>query len=258
VPDVIIRTFSASPVMLQWYVWGVIVSLLLSSAVAIWVFNDRRPGFEGIILKTLAVLATGMATPAVLSRLHAGLATEMRSSLLLLAYLSIGACVAAIAVAVAQLVTRPHSTTSDRPFGDFSGSGDGLGHGPLPAHVSAVPEDNTVVLKSVEPAKPLAFLAITSGPYANTMLPLHAGMTRLGRDGSLCEHPLDDAAVSAQHLSVRYRDGEFVATDLDSANGTFVNGRRIEKHALAANDVLQVGTTRLVFLHVPAARAAVS
>jgi pSer/pThr/pTyr-binding forkhead associated (FHA) protein len=38
-----------------------------------------------------------------------------------------------------------------------------------------------------------------------------------------------------------------VISDLDSANGTFVNGQRIQRHALRSGDEIGVGDTRLSF-----------
>jgi len=108
----------------------------------------------------------------------------------------------------------------------------------------------TVILSRETEAKPLALLIIKSGPYANTTLPLKEGVNTLGRDGRVNDHPIDDPAVSERHLSIRHIDGRFVATDLDSSNGTFVNGQRIDKQPLKTNDVLRVGQTELVFVQV--------
>jgi hypothetical protein len=175
----------------------------------------------------------------------------MRNSLLLLAYFSVAACIASLGAAIGYIALRQRPTTDTlEPSAmsqEFAGGRD-----------DAAEDHETVVLRSAEPPQPLAFLAITAGPYADTMLPLHGGTVKVGCDPSRNDHPIDDAAVSAQHLSIRYRDGAFVATDLDSINGTFVNGRRIDRHLLAANDVVQIGTTRLVFMQVPNGRAAVS
>ncbi|HEY3061184.1 MAG TPA: FHA domain-containing protein [Chloroflexota bacterium] len=258
-PDTIMRTFSNFPLVLNWYQWGVVFGFLITLVIATWVFlSARRAVLEATVWKTLAVVACIVGTPAVLARLHAGFATEMRGSLLLLAYFSMAACIGSIGVAIGYLAHRqrlaPGSGETDaeriREHEDLL---DRRSDSDAPAYAH-----DTVVLKAAEPPKPLAFLAITSGPYADTMLALHGGTTKIGRDGALNDHPIDDLAVSSQHLSVRYRDGGFVATDLDSINGTFVNGRRVDRHALAPNDVVQIGTTRLVFLLVPNGRAVAS
>jgi S1-C subfamily serine protease len=61
----------------------------------------------------------------------------------------------------------------------------------------------------------------------------------------LCELKLDpdkDLDVSSRHASVMLQNGVFVLKDLDSTNGTFVNGVRLrEAHMLADKDVIQLG-----------------
>jgi hypothetical protein len=108
----------------------------------------------------------------------------------------------------------------------------------------------TVILNREPDSKPLALLIIKSGPYANTTLSLNAGVSTIGRDGRVNEHPIDDSSVSERHLSIRYADGKFTATDLDSSNGTFINGQRIDKQTLQSNDIVRIGTTEMVFVQV--------
>jgi pSer/pThr/pTyr-binding forkhead associated (FHA) protein len=72
--------------------------------------------------------------------------------------------------------------------------------------------------------------------------------TLIGRSGE-CDITLDDPNVSRRHAEVR-RDGEgFVVVDLESTNGTEVNGKRIREAVLADGDVIGIGTTRLTFEH---------
>ncbi len=58
---------------------------------------------------------------------------------------------------------------------------------------------------------------------------------------------LDDPRVSRHHAQIRRRRGRFVIFDLDSANGTFVNGRPVEEAVLAPGDRLSFGGLELVF-----------
>ena len=108
----------------------------------------------------------------------------------------------------------------------------------------------TVIIGREPSVRTLAFFVITSGEYAGVTLKLGEGTTRIGRDGLLNEHAIDDEAVSVQHISVRYQDGQFFLTDLDTSNGTFVNGREVHRYALQSNDAVVIGRTRLVFLQV--------
>jgi hypothetical protein len=57
---------------------------------------------------------------------------------------------------------------------------------------------------------------------------------------------IDSPAVSSHHASV-FNDGGLLAVeDLQSTNGTFVNGARVSRRILKHGDVLQVGDHRLV------------
>ena len=52
-----------------------------------------------------------------------------------------------------------------------------------------------------------------------------------------------DLDVSARHATITFENGFYILRDLDSTNGTFVNGSRlIEEHLLANEDVIQLGT----------------
>lgn len=58
---------------------------------------------------------------------------------------------------------------------------------------------------------------------------------------------VDDEFVSRKHCEVYLQDGKVVLRDLQSHNGTFVNGQRITEILLASGDKLQIGETRMVF-----------
>lgn len=58
---------------------------------------------------------------------------------------------------------------------------------------------------------------------------------------------LDRALVSRLHCRVVLGEGgELVVEDLGSTNGTFVNGRRVTRAAVAPGDVISVGRVELV------------
>src|SRR5262249_15920870 len=58
---------------------------------------------------------------------------------------------------------------------------------------------------------------------------------------------IDHPSVSSHHACV-FTDGEqCIVEDLQSTNGTFVNGRRVARRALLNGDVVVVGTRRIVF-----------
>lgn len=89
----------------------------------------------------------------------------------------------------------------------------------------------------------MAILITLQGPEAGRRFPLDQGCTLLGRqyDAHVC---LTGKAVSRQHAQILRRDGGFLVEDLDSSNGTFLNGMRLTPHspvAISERDTLQIG-----------------
>ncbi len=54
-------------------------------------------------------------------------------------------------------------------------------------------------------------------------------------------------ALSSQHFKVVPHEGGFAVVDLDSTNGTLVNGQRIRAHQLEAGDTIQAGEVEFEF-----------
>ena len=59
---------------------------------------------------------------------------------------------------------------------------------------------------------------------------------------------IDDNEASRFHLKIKKRLSTYIANDLDSKNGTILNGKRISNAVLKNNDVLQIGKTLLTFV----------
>src|SRR5215831_21194680 len=58
---------------------------------------------------------------------------------------------------------------------------------------------------------------------------------------------LNDERVSRYHAKVQVEDGDIILTDLDSTNGTRVNGTAIQIRRLRAGDQVAIGRTMLLF-----------
>jgi pSer/pThr/pTyr-binding forkhead associated (FHA) protein len=58
---------------------------------------------------------------------------------------------------------------------------------------------------------------------------------------------VENLAVSRNHARVRREDDRYVLTDLNSANGTFLNGVQITKAELHHDDVVTIGKHKLIF-----------
>ena len=62
-----------------------------------------------------------------------------------------------------------------------------------------------------------------------------------------CDLVVTDPYLSARHMTISYENGNFVALDLDSKNGTYVNQKRITKEELIDNDTIRLGKTEFKF-----------
>jgi len=72
----------------------------------------------------------------------------------------------------------------------------------------------------------------------------------IGSDSN-CNLVIKDKTVSGVHCELEKLDDTSIAIkDLDSSNGTFVNGRRIRRTILSESDELQLGNKSLVGLDV--------
>jgi pSer/pThr/pTyr-binding forkhead associated (FHA) protein len=84
----------------------------------------------------------------------------------------------------------------------------------------------------------------TAHPFTFRMGP--EGARTLGR-AVRADFVVDVAMVSRLHCRFVSRErGELEVEDLNSTNGTFVNGRRVQRATLEAGDRLRVGRLELV------------
>lgn len=87
----------------------------------------------------------------------------------------------------------------------------------------------------------MATLVILKGPSLGREFALDPSSTLLGRQGdaTVC---LESQAVSRHHARILAENGGYVVEDLNSSNGTYVNGQRIgARTPLTEKDTLQVG-----------------
>lgn len=94
------------------------------------------------------------------------------------------------------------------------------------------------------PALPLsdvpALLGL-QGLAAGSTFALTAGDVTVGRDGDN-EIVLAENTVSRRHARLlRDSHGQFTLSDLDSANGVYINGTRIQRAILSAGDEIKIG-----------------
>jgi signal transduction histidine kinase len=65
---------------------------------------------------------------------------------------------------------------------------------------------------------------------------------------------LHDTEISREHAQLFRRGDVIYVRDLDSSNGTFVNGKPVKEHELASGDQLQLGRTLLLYTGVTEGR----
>ena len=94
-------------------------------------------------------------------------------------------------------------------------------------------------------AKHRARIIIISGDDAGAGYPVK-GTVSFGRAESNTV-VLKDSKVSRQHAQIQQQGSEFVIVDLNSSNGTFVNGERIEEHVLSPGDEIAIGDSVMQF-----------
>ncbi len=77
--------------------------------------------------------------------------------------------------------------------------------------------------------------------------PLDKERITLGRKPHNDIH-IDNLAVSGDHAAITTLLSDSFLEDLDSTNGTLVNGQPIKKHHLQSGDVIEIGKYRLMYL----------
>jgi pSer/pThr/pTyr-binding forkhead associated (FHA) protein len=89
-------------------------------------------------------------------------------------------------------------------------------------------------------------IIINRGSFKLNEFVFEQGTTTIGRasDNTIS---LDDASVSSQHARIVTLLHTSYIEDLDSTNGTFVNGKAVHKQSLRSGDVIALGNHELLF-----------
>ena|SRR5271155_2257427 len=99
-----------------------------------------------------------------------------------------------------------------------------------------------------EPVVPGRYIEI-QGPERTLLIALSGEVMHVGR-GLAADLRLDESSVSRRHaILVPRRCGARILDDR-SANGTFVNGRRVQQAELQSGDVIVLGRVVLRYLEV--------
>src|SRR5712692_1479608 len=90
-------------------------------------------------------------------------------------------------------------------------------------------------------------LVARDGPLKGSVFSLDEGEFSVGRNPSN-RLSVSDPSLSRQHCVIASRGEQFEIRDLESRNGTFVNGVPVRERILADGDEVQIGNSLFLFL----------
>jgi hypothetical protein len=136
-------------------------------------------------------------------------------------------------------------SSKDFPGAGSPGASASAGSG---AAAGAVPGAGRRTVLISEKRKPpvVGWFVAMSGDQKGEDFRLHDGKNTVG-SASDSQVILRDNTVSGQHASIRYEDGKFLLTDLDSSNGTYLNDRKVVREELKDNDEIRFGEVIVKF-----------
>ncbi|MBN2029955.1 FHA domain-containing protein [bacterium] len=143
-------------------------------------------------------------------------------------------------------------------------TGDVIGIGNYSLHFdSGIPEDERTVFETDEQTileegtvidedrtrfyeEPEAKLVVIKSEACEEDIVLKEEEVVIGRDED-ADVTIEDDRLSRKHCKIAQVGGQFVISDLNSSNGTFVNGVKVTEKTLENNDKIQIGSNVLQF-----------
>ena len=99
----------------------------------------------------------------------------------------------------------------------------------------------------MDPIIPRAEVIVQSPAVPVFRQPLTSEAVSIGR-ASDCTIPIKDRYLSRKHAEIAFANGDWVLRDCGSANGTFLNGTRLDyERPLRTGDRIRIGDTEIVF-----------
>lgn len=100
--------------------------------------------------------------------------------------------------------------------------------------------------RSATDAHRQAYLIVIAGPHVGRMFKIEDGQLTLGRS-SKADLEITDVGISRQHARIERRGDDVRVVDLQSANGTYVNGRRVaDPWMLQQGDKITLGSSTIL------------
>lgn len=137
-----------------------------------------------------------------------------------------------------RMVQGDHPIEPDAPLPDVP-PGATMVYKPKPVETEAVPSEELGLEREI------AVLTVDGKRHE-----LDKRKAVIGRSRD-CDVQVADPNVSRRHAELRQEGATYWLVDLDSTNGTEVNGRRLKRAKLRPGDRITVGSTELVFRREP-------
>lgn len=103
-------------------------------------------------------------------------------------------------------------------------------------------------IKSTQVSKKGAYLMLVDDEEKDKIYPIRESLS-VGRD-RYSDIRLDYKFVSKNHFIIEEDEGEYYLTDLDSKNGTYVNGTKIEDEVILEDgDIIELNDIKFVFVN---------
>jgi hypothetical protein len=87
-------------------------------------------------------------------------------------------------------------------------------------------------------------LVVVGGPKEGVIFPLRQPAVTIGRAGDN-DIVLQDISVSGRHARIEQRGTQVFVVDMNSSNGTLVNGQRVQQVQLSGGETIRLGDTSL-------------
>lgn len=109
------------------------------------------------------------------------------------------------------------------------------------------PSDEATRVESAEDGA-TAFLRVIRGAHLDEEAKVGGGVALIGRSRKCALRLTEALGVSREHARVSFDGEHYYVEDLESRNGTRVNGKRIKRHRLRDGDVIQISKEKIQFI----------
>ncbi|MEL7658703.1 MAG: DUF3662 and FHA domain-containing protein [Bacillota bacterium] len=108
------------------------------------------------------------------------------------------------------------------------------------------PVKDTAPVPVIKNSKVKYMLEVLEGPLSDRTFKLEDYSLIIGRRES-CDIVLPDESVSRRHARLEPKKEGWIISDLNSGNGTYINGVRVSSTVLSPGDTVKLGATLCVF-----------